>query len=383
MKTRILFFLFLAVSLTNAKNPYEHFGYDNSEMESKMENLRQNKFILVNEDSTSEISALFFDFNLAKVSIIARSGNVEEKEIPEEMQLRWNSVDPMSEEYPSLSPYSFVANNCINAIDPDGRKIIFVNGYYNSGDGTMPKSIVDRIGTTGGRGYWGSELISGAKTFFDDTKSGFVDGTGAWNSSGEDRFSAGYAYAKANLATITAGMVEGETIKVVSHSMGGAYSEGMIKYLQEKKIAVEKVVHLSPSDPSDFQVSSVYTLQLNIENDLVLMWKNSSSNYMIPGVDRYGQVSTERNFLSDYENSHGDTKLEGSTWNMVNDLQNINMSISHGYNMSLPFGTYSGFSNIYRASGNSNGTQFNDLNINGNSYSGIGDTDKYQGPMKR
>lgn len=120
MKTRILLILFLAVSLANAKNPYEHFGYDNSEMESKMENLRQNKFILVNEDSTSEISALFFDFNLAKVSIIARSGNVEEKEIPEEMQLRWNSLDPKASSFVSYSPYNSMLNNPISNIDPNG-----------------------------------------------------------------------------------------------------------------------------------------------------------------------------------------------------------------------------------------------------------------------
>ncbi|PKL80004.1 MAG: hypothetical protein CVV25_06010 [Ignavibacteriae bacterium HGW-Ignavibacteriae-4] len=121
MKTRILLILFLAVSLANAKNPYEHFGYNNSEMESKMENLRQNKFMIVNEDTTSKISALFFDFNLAKVSIIARSGNVEEKEIPEEMQLRWSSVDPLAGSAPDWSPYRFGFDNPIRYTDPDGR----------------------------------------------------------------------------------------------------------------------------------------------------------------------------------------------------------------------------------------------------------------------
>lgn len=122
MKTRILFILFLAVSLTNAKNPYEHFGYDNSEMETKMENLRQNKFMLINEDTTSEISALYFDFNLSKVSIFDKNGNIEEKQIPEEMQLRWSSVDPLAN-HPnqvSLSPYSSFWNNPVLYNDPSG-----------------------------------------------------------------------------------------------------------------------------------------------------------------------------------------------------------------------------------------------------------------------
>lgn len=297
--------------------------------------------------------------------------------------LRWLSTDPLANEYPSISPYAFVANNCINAIDPDGRKIIFVNGYYNTGDGTMPRSFAENVvGTVGGRGYWYSKkdvFLNGAMDFFNDKKMGFVDGTGAWNSSAEDRFNAGYAYAKANLQTITDGMVAGETVKIVSHSMGGAYSEGMIKYLQEQKIPVEQVVHLSPADPSGFKASSAPTMQLNLENDLVLMYKNSGSNYMIPGVDRYGQVSTDRNFVSDYFNSHADTKSNPSTWNMLIDLQNMQMNIS-GNTMSTPFGTFTGPSNSYNSTGNTNGTQFNILNFGGTQYNGTGTTNTYTGP---
>ncbi len=36
---------------------------------------------------------------------------------------RWLSLDPLAAEYPSLSPYDFVANNPIKFIDPDGKKI--------------------------------------------------------------------------------------------------------------------------------------------------------------------------------------------------------------------------------------------------------------------
>lgn len=39
---------------------------------------------------------------------------------------RWGAVDPLAEKYPSLSPYVYVANNPINAIDPDGRDIIYI-----------------------------------------------------------------------------------------------------------------------------------------------------------------------------------------------------------------------------------------------------------------
>jgi RHS repeat-associated protein len=39
---------------------------------------------------------------------------------------RWMAVDPLAGKYPSLSPYNFVANNPLNAIDPDGKKILIV-----------------------------------------------------------------------------------------------------------------------------------------------------------------------------------------------------------------------------------------------------------------
>jgi RHS repeat-associated protein len=41
----------------------------------------------------------------------------------------WLSVDPMSDKYPSLSPYIYSANNPIIYVDPDGHKIKLVNNY--------------------------------------------------------------------------------------------------------------------------------------------------------------------------------------------------------------------------------------------------------------
>lgn len=35
----------------------------------------------------------------------------------------WLSVDPMSDKYPSTSPYTYCANNPVKLVDPDGRKI--------------------------------------------------------------------------------------------------------------------------------------------------------------------------------------------------------------------------------------------------------------------
>ena len=35
----------------------------------------------------------------------------------------WLSVDPMADKYPSMSPYTYCANNPVQLVDPDGRKI--------------------------------------------------------------------------------------------------------------------------------------------------------------------------------------------------------------------------------------------------------------------
>ena len=39
----------------------------------------------------------------------------------------WYGVDPMADKYPSMSPFAYVANNPIKAIDSDGRDIIVLN----------------------------------------------------------------------------------------------------------------------------------------------------------------------------------------------------------------------------------------------------------------
>ena len=40
----------------------------------------------------------------------------------------WLSVDPMSDKYPSTSPYTYCANNPVRLVDPNGREI---GDYYN------------------------------------------------------------------------------------------------------------------------------------------------------------------------------------------------------------------------------------------------------------
>lgn len=48
---------------------------------------------------------------------------------------RWMNLDPAANEYTGVSPYSYVANNPIVFIDPDGKRLFFVGGANNDQDG--------------------------------------------------------------------------------------------------------------------------------------------------------------------------------------------------------------------------------------------------------
>ena len=52
----------------------------------------------------------------------------------------WLSVDPMSDKYPSLSPYSYCANNPMKLVDPNGEEIVIEwrgSQYRYEKDGTL------------------------------------------------------------------------------------------------------------------------------------------------------------------------------------------------------------------------------------------------------
>ena len=50
----------------------------------------------------------------------------------------WLSVDPMSDKYPSFSPYVYCANNPVRCVDPDGEE---VNPIYDRDCRKLPKQV--------------------------------------------------------------------------------------------------------------------------------------------------------------------------------------------------------------------------------------------------
>ncbi len=43
----------------------------------------------------------------------------------------WLSIDPMSDKYPSMSPYNYCANNPVILVDPDGREVWLLGSLAN------------------------------------------------------------------------------------------------------------------------------------------------------------------------------------------------------------------------------------------------------------
>jgi RHS repeat-associated protein len=147
---------------------------------------------------------------------------------------RFDSPDPKAWDYTWLSPYTFCAADPINNSDPTGKVIFFVNGYTG-----FVKS---------GKPYWTDKnpaFVEGAKKYFNDTKIEFIAIDHSLNSSANKRYNNGYQYAKENITALTENLQNGETLKFVAHSMGCAFTEGVVEYLIEQGVAVSEVVHIN------------------------------------------------------------------------------------------------------------------------------------------
>ena len=58
----------------------------------------------------------------------------------------WLSVDPMSDKYPSLSPYVYCANNPVRVVDPNGEEVWFPDDPPKKNVLTSVKNTIQKVG---------------------------------------------------------------------------------------------------------------------------------------------------------------------------------------------------------------------------------------------
>lgn len=177
----------------------------------------------------------------------------------------------------SLSPYQYCANSPIAAKDLDERLIIFINGLWGSAVG-IPKPLEP---------YWGSPWVKNVQTQMEGNKSktplfydGSIGGTSNLVSSPfkfnantkQNRIDAGEAQGYNDAPAIIAGLDKGETINIVTNSMGAAFergfTKGILKYQAEENekrstfnAEIEAQILLLSSD--------IYNVENNVQHPLV------------------------------------------------------------------------------------------------------------------
>ena len=193
---------------------------------------------------------------------------------------RWGATDNKAELYFATSPYVYALNQPTNAIDPDGNLVIFINGLGGGGKEYWKEyKRVLRFNSN----FWNGSSISYRKELvseFDvrvsyrlnDHHRMYIDGSPGYlthNISAENRYNDGYQAGKDQAATIIGSLARDpqgniiETIKIITHSMGGVYGKGFVKALKEyiknskdSQVRKAKITLVADFDP--FQAGSQY-----------------------------------------------------------------------------------------------------------------------------
>ncbi|GAA3934301.1 hypothetical protein GO495_29785 [Chitinophaga oryziterrae] len=222
---------------------------------------------------------------------------------------RWHTIDPLTSKYEESSPYSYALNNPVNAIDPDGKLVIFVNGHWSrlSFGGVFGPNEA-------GRSYWeyfGERFIKATNRLFNDDHNAFVDGSSmfGFDQSGGDRFSIGRKYAEEHYHEWLGQMTsEDEGFNLIGHSEGAAFAAGIASYLSEmawgsnKGHTVRTILYLSADEADEFEQDNRYfagrSIQVHNLSDWVSPYKP------IKGVDTELRVYDPK---ADWRSYHGTT----------------------------------------------------------------------------
>lgn len=175
-------------------------------------------------------------------------------------------------------------------------KIIFVNGKI--GGGSPPK----------GYPYWGGIkglFVQKAIQYFNTDNIYFTDQDYPYLSSAYKRRKDGYQYAIHHLQKITDTIhINDIYFKIITHSMGTAYGEGIIDCLKLNGYVVDEVLHINPFQAADIKVNKMKTNGINTHaidfqniNDLVINNPFRSSPGDIKNADKKIRIKSSLGWL--------------------------------------------------------------------------------------
>jgi len=175
---------------------------------------------------------------------------------------RWN-IEPLTAKYPNLSGYVALTDNPGNVTDPDGKDVIFVNGYrmFKTGSASdRDPAFQQKLKST----YWNDKYKGFTKqveTYFNDYSEHYVTGDHHYGSKAVDRIAEGK---EVGIKMVSSGEIKvsktNNVMTIVMHSQGNAegvgVAEGIIE--QAKKQGVDVVVNLvflSVHQPYDIKMT--------------------------------------------------------------------------------------------------------------------------------
>jgi hypothetical protein len=181
--------------------------------------------------------------------------------------------------YPEQSPYNFVLNTPIEAKDPDGRLVIFINGFWGNGTGAHDGGNKLYWSYSNAPGGWADNVM----TRIGDHNARFYDGSsgGLWGSKfPQDLFSSnrveqGYKMGMSQAADIIASLKRAsndpnqivESVKFVTNSMGAAYQRGFSQALTDYVNVINGNVRLHNADEL-LKARSDPDYRMNLQSEL-------------------------------------------------------------------------------------------------------------------
>jgi RHS repeat-associated protein len=266
---------------------------------------------------------------------------------------RWIVQDGKSELYFASSSYIYALNQPTNAIDPDGNLVIFVNGNHFSFSAPGAKYWrtfeTVRIGSKWVPGryreYWERPVYGQREAnAFDkavmnqlgDQNARYYDGSkGGWHPGGEivsstaiGRIYYGFKDGQRDAASIINNLAKDkngnitETIKIVTHSMGGAYGKGFVIALKEyiKSLPIEQQKQIKISLVADFD--PYQGGELTADPDIQTKQYIHNGNWNILGMGWLANEK-EKGLSDDDIHTNTGTSTDHSIFTFFNDIQNL------------------------------------------------------------